>query len=168
MNFEALKRRVERSEQLVEGRALQTHTQLTVLKTTWRDSWTPTRIILAGLAAGFLVGRSNPTRALRRLGGLGGTRWIELIGSLSGLFASLQASVAVAGADDAAGHADAAVDAAADVVADAQSAGVDAATEAIDAETDADARPRSDRRRPDPSWTSPPSPAEAATELSEP
>ena len=166
MNFEALKRRVERSEQLVEGRALQTQDRLTALKTTWRDSWTPGRIILAGLAAGFLVGRSHPAHALRRLGGLGGTHWIELIGSLSGLFASLQASLAVAGADDAADQADAAVDAAEDVVAGTQSGGIDAGVESTDAQ--AEAQPRSDRRRPDPGWTSPPAPAEAATELSEP
>src|SRR5690606_8684697 len=51
VKFDAIRRRVERSEQLVEGRALQTGVRAHALKSTWRASWTPTRIILAGLAA---------------------------------------------------------------------------------------------------------------------
>jgi hypothetical protein len=159
MKYESLKRRVERSEQLVEGRALQTDAHLTALKTTWRDSWTPTRIILAGLAAGFLVGHSRPTRALKRLGGLGGTHWIQLIGMLSGLFASLQSAVAANKADDAAGHADAAADQVDDAAASVR--------QAIDEPEPLDPLPRADRRRPDPVWNTPPAPAEAATDVSE-
>lgn len=162
MKYELLKRRVERSEQRVERHALQTGAHLDSLKTTWRDSWTPTRILLAGLAAGFLVGRSNPQRALRRLGGVGGTRWIQLIGMLSSLFASLQSAVAATRADHAADHADDAADQAGAAVASAQAAGDEAADGADDA-----SMPRTDRRRPDPVWTTPPAPAEAATDVSE-
>jgi hypothetical protein len=169
MNYERLRRRVERSEQLVEGRVLQTGTHLDRFKATWRESWTPTRIILAGLAAGFLVGRSDPGRALQRIGGLGGTRWIQLIGSLSGLFASLQSTVAAARAGEAAHHAD---DAAGQAGAAAASAHVaadeaDAGVEAAGVEVEPEPRPRVDRRRPDPVWNTPPAPAEAATDVSE-
>src|SRR3546814_6874329 len=46
VKFEAIRRRVERSEQLVDGRALQTGVRADALKSTWRESWTPARIIL--------------------------------------------------------------------------------------------------------------------------
>lgn len=159
MKFELLQRRVERSEQLVVNRALQTSAHMTVLKTTWRDSWTPGRIILAGLAAGFLVGRSDPSRALKRLGGLGGSHWIQLIGMLSGLFASLQSTVAAASADNAAHHADDAADQAGSAAASVQAVSEDIA--------DPQPLPRADRRRADPVWTTAPAPAEAATDVSE-
>lgn len=156
MNFERLKLRVERRERLLEGRTLQAHERMASLKTVWRESWTPARIVLAGLAAGFLVGRAEPTRALKQLGGLGGARWIQLVGALSGLFASLQSSLAAAHADAAADSADAAADQAGDA---AQQAGA--------AQEPPPAAPRDDRRRPDPGWDAPPRAAEAATEVSE-
>ena len=61
MKFEAIRRRVERSEQLVEGRALQTVGRAKALKTCWREGWTPARIILAGLAAGLSLQAATPT-----------------------------------------------------------------------------------------------------------
>lgn len=154
MKFGHLKHRVERSERLVEGRALQTHEQLASLKTTWRESWTPTRIILAGLAAGFLVGRAEPTRALKQLGGLGGARWIQLVGMLSSLLATLQSSFAAGHADDAADQAEAA----------AETADNELAGEPVQ---QAATSPSERRRQPDPNWDVPPRPAEAATEVSE-
>lgn len=166
MKFDAIRRRVERSEQLLEGRALQTGTRMSALKATWRESWTPTRIILAGLAAGFLVGRSDPGKAMQRLAG--GGRWLQLVGTLSGLLASLQASVATASAGKAVDHADEAADQAADAAVAAQAVADDAAAVAgDDSNANAGPRPRADRRRPDQSWTTPPAPAEAATEISE-
>ena len=141
MKFEAIRRRVERSEQLVEGRALQTVGRAKALKTCWREGWTPARIILAGLAAGFLVGRTDPAHALKHL--TGGGRWLHLLGTLSGLFASFQASLAAASAGQASD---------------------DAAPQDPD---DHEPRPRPDRRRPDPVWSTPPRPAEASTEVSE-
>lgn len=166
MNFERLKLRVERRERLLEGRTLQAHERMASLKTVWRESWTPARIVLAGLAAGFLVGRAEPTRALKQLGGLGGARWIQLVGALSGLFASLQSSIAAAGADKAVDRAGEAADQAGDAAAAAQTA-ADEAAPAPPADEAAEARPRSDRRRPDPTWNTPPAAAEAATEISE-
>lgn len=165
MKFEAIRRRVERSEQLVEGRALQTGERMGALRRTWRESWTPSRIILAGLAAGFLVGHTDPTRALKRLGG--GGRWVQLVGVLASLFASLQSALAAGKADEAVDHADAAADEAGDAADAAQAvAGADA-MRVDDADADAEPRPLPDRRRPDPTWSTPPAPAEAATEISE-
>ncbi|MFC3716568.1 protein sip-5 [Luteimonas soli] len=164
MKFEAIRRRVERSEQLVDGRALQTGVRAAALKTTWRESWTPARIILAGLAAGFLAGRADPTRALKQLGS--GGRWVQLVGALSGLAASLQSSIAAAGADEAVDRADDAANQAGEAAAAAQTA-VDGATSAPAATDAPEPLPRSDRRRPDPTWNTPPGAAEAATEISE-
>lgn len=163
MKFETIKRRVERSESLLQGRAEQTMVRARALKHEWRAGWTPTRIVLAGLIAGFAVGRSNPGRTLDRLGKLGGGRWLQAISSVSGLLAALQAAIAAFAARDVAETAD---DVAEDAAEDAQAQ----ASECRDADT-ADALPpvpRSDRRRPDPTWDMPPRPAEAATELSEP
>jgi len=167
MKFEAIRRRVERSEQLVEGRALQTGERANALKATWRESWTPARIVLGGLAAGFLVGRADPTRALKQLGA--GGRWLQLVGALSGLLASLQSSVAAATAGEASDHAEQAADEAGDAASAAQEAATgEPAPDTAPVEDDAEpAQPRSDRRRPDPTWDTRPAPAEAATEISE-
>ena len=169
MKFEAILRRVERSEQLVDGRALQTRVRADALKSTWRESWTPARIIIAGLAAGFLAGRAEPARALKQLGG--GGRWLQLVGALTGLVASLQSSIAAAGAGKAVDRADDAASQAGDAAAAAQTA-VDevapGAATAGPAPVDApEPLPRSDRRRPDPTWNTQPGAAEAATEISE-
>lgn len=170
MKFEAIRRRVERSEQLVERRALQAGDRLSALRSTWRESWTPSRIVLAGLAAGFLVGHANPGRALQRLGS--GGRWVQLVGVLTSLFASLQSALAAGKADAAVDHADDAASEAGHAADAAQAAaGVDAGAPATGEDAGkaahAEARPLPDRRRPDPSWSTPPAPAEAATEISE-
>lgn len=147
MKFEALKRRVAKHERLVEGRLQQTESQWHDFKTTWRESWTPLRIVVAGLIGGFVVGRSDPMRALGKLGafGGGGAKVLQMVTALSGLFASVQASTAADQAEQAADKADDAADA-------------------------AQASPQTATAKPMP-WPPepivPPRPAEAATELSE-
>ena len=96
MKFEALQKRVERAEHLVELRAERSVCEWESLKQTWRAGWTPARIIAAGLAAGFLVGRAQPMRALS------GTRWMPLVSSISSLFASVKAAMAAGQAGEAA------------------------------------------------------------------
>lgn len=181
MNFEALKARVERAEALTEGRMLQTQAHYQSLRGTWREAWTPTRIVIAGLASGFLVGRTNPERTIEKLRVMGGPKWIQLISSASGLVASLQASFAASTAksaaetaDDAAQTADQVAEQAAEQVAthaDATPtprAGVHATGPATNTADDA-LRAADARRRPDPALDpeAPPMPAEAATDLSE-
>jgi hypothetical protein len=114
MRFEQLKQRVTRREQLLEGRLQQTRDQWQTLTTTWRESWTPLRIVVAGLISGFVVGRSDPVQTLGKLGALGGsgTKILQLVATLSGLFASVQASSAADQAEHAADKADVAADAA--------------------------------------------------------
>lgn len=160
MKFEALQRKVARSEQLLAGRAEQTLVRARATKSEWRDAWTPGRIVIAGLVSGFAMGRSDPSRTLRKLGQAASPRWLQAITAISGLLASLQAAVAAVTAQDAAETAD-------DAAGDAQQA-VDAAAGGADAGDGQVGQPRSDRRRPDPTWqTQPPAAAEAATDVSE-
>ena len=136
MNYEQLQRRVERAERLVEGRRLQTRDHWATLKESWHEGWTPARIIAAGLVSGFVSGRAEPLRALS------GARMLEMVGAVSGLFASAQATFA---AEQAGQAADTAENAAAE-------AGVATATTT---EAGIEREPVA------------PHPAEAATELSE-
>lgn len=147
MKFEQLQRRVMRAEQLVEGRALQTRSQWQELMQSWRAAWTPGRIVVAGLVSGFLAGRAEPLRSMT------GARWLQMAGSLSSLFASLQAATAADQATEAA-------DTAQQVQEDATGVPGQAAA------TNAAFAPVEPSRPPEPAVTAP-RPAEAATELSE-
>jgi len=120
MNFEGLKNRVERAETLVDGRIVQTTDRYRALRVSWREAWTPPRILIAGFVAGFATGHLEPQRALAGLGKFGGPKSLQLLSAVSGLMASVQATVAAATAgkaaataDDAAQTADAAADQAA-------------------------------------------------------
>ncbi|MCW5581567.1 MAG: protein sip-5 [Luteimonas sp.] len=165
MNFEALRRRVERTERLVEGRIAQVSEQRTRLGRQWRQAWTPGRILAVGLLGGALVAHARPLRTLRAVSA---TRWVQLATSLSGLFAALQATWAAPAAESAAKGGEGATGAA--NAPDEGAAAPDGAAQA-QAVTGGDAVapvPVSDRRRrPDPQWDTAPSPAEAATEVSE-
>jgi len=182
MNFERLRQRVERREQLVDGRLSQTQTAYTSLHRTWREAWTPTRIVVAGLLAGFVAGRSEPTKVIRRIGAIGGPQWLSTISALSGLFASLQAMVAAVTAksaaetadeaaetaDVAAQTADAVAESADETVQDAAASATAQGEAAFDSPTEPAALSPSDRRRRvDPTPDAPPRAAEAATDVSE-
>lgn len=95
MKFEALQRRVQRREHMVEGRAQQLGERWDALKNGWREGWTPWRIVSAGLVAGFLTGRAEPLRAVT------GPRLMQMIGAVSSLFATAQAAVAGEAAEQA-------------------------------------------------------------------
>ena len=96
MSFNALITKVTQAEQALESRERLTMARWDQLKTTWRDSWTPGRIVIAGLASGYLVGRARPLR----LAGSGGL--LNLMTALSGIFASSGAQVAAEQAEQAA------------------------------------------------------------------
>ena len=104
----------------------------------WRAGWTPGRIVVAGLLAGFLVGRGQP------LAHIGGVRWLQMAGTVSSMLATLRAAAEAAATP-------------ADADAAQAGAGPQAAPDTIAA---AAASPAS-------SPVHAPAPAEAATELSE-
>lgn len=188
MNFERLRLRVERREQLLEGRLSQTQTAYAKLRRNWREAWTPGRIVIAGLLAGFVAGHAEPAKAIRRIGAIGGPQWIRTFSALSGLFASVQAIIAAVTAKSAAKTADQAAETA-DVTAETVGAAAAADTtaarhedsdrhsgigSAVDADADIEttsandrAPPSERRRRIDPTPATPPRAAEAATDVSE-
>lgn len=96
MGFEALITKVEQAEQALEGRERRTAQQWQLLKGVWREAWSPGRIVIAGLASGFLIGRTQPLK----LAGSGGL--LNLVSALSGLLASGSAQVAAESAEQAA------------------------------------------------------------------
>jgi len=104
MKFGALQRRVKRCEQVMAVRMAETEDSWTVLSQVWRQGWSPLRIITVGLAGGFLAGK------LELPGKVNGARWLQMIGSVSNLFASGQAAFAAAMAAHAADTADEAAD----------------------------------------------------------
>ena len=141
MNFKQLQRRVVLAERRVERRALQAQSQWDELKGAWREGWTPGRIVIAGVVSGFLVGRSEPLRALT------GARWMQMFTAVSSFLATAQAAAAAETAEQAA-----------DTAQEAQA----------QADTQADEEPMVDEAFDEDEIVVPaPRPAEAATELSE-
>lgn len=152
MKFGALQRRVKRCEQVVTVRLVETQDHCSTLSQVWRQGWSPLRIVVVGLAGGFIAGK------LEMPGKVNGARWLQMVGSVSNLFASAQAAFATAMAAQAAATAD------------------DAAEEADNASEQAQAAASASTARPAPAPAPRPAaepepreprPAEAATELSE-
>ena len=96
MGFDALIEKVRQAEVALEAKERQTTADLRQVRASWRSMWTPGRIVLAGLASGFLVARAEP---FKKAAG-GGT--LQLISALSGLFAGGSAQAAADEASDAA------------------------------------------------------------------
>jgi hypothetical protein len=107
MRFEQLISKVRQAEDAVEMQERRVVVQLQQLKGTWREAWTPGRIIIAGLVSGFVIGRAEPMRAIGKSGGL-----MQMVSMLSGLFAGGSAQVAATEAGQAAEHAEHAAQAA--------------------------------------------------------
>lgn len=165
MSFEALQAKVARAEDALEARERQVAADFRVFGGCWRAVWSPPRVIGAGLAAGFLAGLAQPGRAVA---GMEPARWLQLAGSVAGLAGTIQAAFAAREAKDAAEQAgDVAAVAGVGAAGTAAPAGATAAP-AGPAPAPAGERPSERRYVADPGWDSPPVPAEAATEVSEP
>lgn len=168
MSLAHLKRRVERAETLVEGRVQQATECQARLKRQWRDAWTPLRIVVAGLGAGLVTGSLRPEKAIGRIGRIAGPKSIQLMTSAIGLAGSLHAAMSAMGARAAAGAAaETSEDAAHAAAAPAAHAGRPAPARPADSPATAPRRQAEPPRRHDQRWDSQPSPAEAATEVSE-
>ena len=156
MRFELLRQRVQRAERRVEGSIERAAAERSLLSQAWRKAWSPGRIVVAGLVSGFLVGRSEP------LTRVGGARWLQLIGTVSSMLASLRAAAASEEANESADTAAREASAAADAASDAP------APPPHDAAYDPGAATRRPPARDAAEATvHAPAPAEAATELSE-
>lgn len=102
MSFDALIQKVKQAEVALENSERRTASRWKELKIVWKEGWTPGRIVIAGLAAGFLSGRAKPMK----LAGSGGL--LNLVTALSGLLASGNANAAADEADQAADAAESA------------------------------------------------------------
>lgn len=98
MNFEQLIAKVHQAEDALEARERELVADWRQLGASWRAGWTPGRIVIAGLASGFLAGRLKPGRVLTR----GGSGIMQLLSTLSGLIASGSAQAAAGEAGHAA------------------------------------------------------------------
>ncbi len=154
MRFEQLRLRVEQAERQVAASSDRAEDSRHAFGEAWRRGWSPGRIVVAGLVAGFLVGRAEP------LSKVGGARWVQMLGTVSTMLASLRAAAASEQAGESADEA--AVQAASANRNVAGATGQAAPAAAFDpadrARTGAVAAEATARA---------PSPAEAATELSE-
>ena len=87
--FQQLIAKVHQCEDVVEARERDVVADVRQLKQSWLAAWTPWRIVFAGLAAGFVVGRAEPMRALGKSGGL-----MQIVSMAASLFAGGSAKVA--------------------------------------------------------------------------
>ena len=79
MRFDDLVQRVHDTEHALELQRTHTGHSWRGLRTSWREGWTPTRIVLAGLLSGFVVGRVKPWG---KVVGLPASRWVQIVTSL--------------------------------------------------------------------------------------
>lgn len=96
MGFDALIEKVRQAETALEAQERRVGADWRQLRGSWQSLWTPGRIVLAGLATGFMVGRAEP---FKRAAG-GGV--LQLLTALSGMFAGGSAQVAANQAGEAA------------------------------------------------------------------
>lgn len=111
MSFEKLLKKVEHAEDALEAQERRTAADWRQLKRSWKASWTPGRIVLAGLASGFLVGRVEPGKTMASGGGV-----LRMLASLTALLASNQAQAAAGDAEEAAETAEDTAETAAEAV----------------------------------------------------
>jgi hypothetical protein len=106
MGFKQLLTKVEQAEAALESRERRVADDWRQFKQTWKEAWTPGRIVIAGVVSGFLVGRTQPLRTAARSG-----QFMQLATMLSGLFAGGSAQVAAGEAEQAAQSAENVADA---------------------------------------------------------
>lgn len=97
MGFHELIDKVQQAEAALEARERQAAADWRQTKATWRALWTPGRILIAGVAAGFIVGEARPMKQLGAGRGL-----LQLATAISGLLASGSAHAAAQEAEQAA------------------------------------------------------------------
>lgn len=91
MGFDALLTKVKQAETALEAREREAVGRWRRLAGSWRAAWTPGRIVVVGLAAGFVAGRAKPLQLAR-----GGNRVLALLRTLTPLLAGLQAGMRTA------------------------------------------------------------------------
>ena len=96
MSFDALIQKVRQAEAALEAQERRAGADWRQLRASRQSLGTPGRILLEGIAAGFVVGRAEPVKRAAT-GGV-----LQLVSALSGLFAGGSAQAAANEAGDAA------------------------------------------------------------------
>lgn len=91
MGFDALLNKVKQAEAALETREREVVGRWRQLAHSWRAAWTPGRIVIVGLAAGFVSGRAKPGQLAHSGSGV-----LALLRTLAPLLAGLQAGVQTA------------------------------------------------------------------------
>lgn len=107
MGFHELIDKVQQAETALEARERQAAADWRQAKQSWHSLWTPGRIVIAGLASGFVIGQARPLKRVST-----GQSVLQMATALVGLFASGSAHAAAQGAEQAADAADAGANAA--------------------------------------------------------
>ena len=92
MSLKTRQMRVQHAEQALQACATETLRQTQQLAACWRANLSPGRVIVAGLALGFVVGRARP------LQWAGSAGVLTMLRSVSQLFADAQAQLRTASA----------------------------------------------------------------------
>jgi hypothetical protein len=98
MSFDKLLTKVEQAETTLEAQERRMSADWRQLKRSWKASWTPGRIVVAGLVSGYLVGRTEPLQKATNAG----VSVVRLLASVLALKASDQAQAAAQDAEGAA------------------------------------------------------------------
>ena len=93
-SFKQLIEKVDQAENALEAQERLVAADWRQLRASWRAGWTPARIVIAGLAAGFVIGRVEPAKSVAKGGSI-----MQMITALSGLFASATAQQAASQVD---------------------------------------------------------------------
>lgn len=96
MSFEQLKQKVTQAEQALEAHERHMAADWRQFKVSWRNAWTPGRIVAAGLLSGATVGFAEPMKTFT------GSGVMQMLASLSSLVASGGAQQAAQEAEQAA------------------------------------------------------------------
>ncbi|QYR52834.1 hypothetical protein [Lysobacter soyae] len=96
MGFSHLKEKVDQAEKALEANERVVASDWRVFKQSWRDAWTPGRIIVAGLASGYVFGRIEPVSKSKA------SSIVNMLTAVGGLFASGTAKGAAIDAKNAA------------------------------------------------------------------
>lgn len=102
MSFDKLLSKVEQAETTLEAQERRMSADWRQLKRSWRASWTPARIVVAGVVSGYLVGRTEPLQKATNAG----VSVVRLLASVLALKASDQAQAAAQDAEGAANEAE--------------------------------------------------------------
>ena len=85
MNYRALKARVAAAERRVDAHLDDAGRQIGVMRSTTKQSLTPTRLVVAGLLGGFLIGVLRPVKHAAALPSL-----VRMLASVPPLLAAME------------------------------------------------------------------------------